>query len=112
MHSLLLALLLAARPFTPKSCSPPRRVDDVQVSPDGKWGFRHGQAKEPGDQQGPTRTSGSCRSRAEPPRQFTRNARSEHAPLSPDGKQLLIVREGQLWLYEAGRRRTGARSPG
>src|SRR5207248_978908 len=32
-------------------------------------------------------------------RQFTRNGHSEHARWSPDGKRLLIVRDGQLWLY-------------
>ncbi len=37
MQSLLLALLLAARPFTPEELLATRRVDDVQVSPDGKW---------------------------------------------------------------------------
>src|SRR6267378_1634557 len=37
MYSLLFALLLAARPFTPEELHATRRVDDVQVSPDGKW---------------------------------------------------------------------------
>ena len=37
MHSLLVALLLAARPFTPEELLATRRADDVQVSPDGKW---------------------------------------------------------------------------
>ena len=34
---LLVALLLAARPFTPEELLQTRRADDVQISPDGKW---------------------------------------------------------------------------
>ena len=99
MHSLLFALLLAARPFTPEELLATRRVDDVQVSPDGKWAsvtVRQKNLETNKDDKDiwllPVAGGAS--------RQFTRNARSEHARWSPDGKQLLIVREGQLWLYE------------
>ena len=37
MATLLLALLLAIRPFTPEELLATRRADDVQVSPDGRW---------------------------------------------------------------------------
>src|SRR6266481_1212866 len=99
MHSLLLALLLAARPFTPEELFATRRVDDVQVSPDGKWASATVRQKNLETNKDDKDiwllpVAGGA------PRQFTRNARSEHARWSPDGKQLLIVREGQLWLYE------------
>jgi dipeptidyl aminopeptidase/acylaminoacyl peptidase len=99
MQSLLLALLLAARPFTPEELLATRRVDDVQVSPDGKWAsvtVRQKNLETNKDDKDiwllPV-AGGQAR-------QFTRNARSEHARWSPDSKQLLIVREDQLWLYE------------
>jgi dipeptidyl aminopeptidase/acylaminoacyl peptidase len=99
MSTLLLALLLAARPFTPEELLATRRVDDVQVSPDGKWAsvtVRQKNLESNKDDKDIwiLPVSGG------PARQFTRNARSEHARWSPDGKQLLIVREGQLWMYE------------
>jgi len=99
MYSLLFALLLAARPFTPEELLATRRVDDVQVSPDGKWAsvtVRQKNLETNKDDKDIwlVPVAGGA------PRQFTRNARSEHARWSPDGKQLLIVREGQLWLYE------------
>ena len=37
MFALLFAVLLGTRPFTPEELLATRRVDDVQVSPDGKW---------------------------------------------------------------------------
>src|SRR3989475_12566741 len=101
MHSLLLALLLAARPLTPEELLAPRRVDDVQVSPDGRWAsvtVRRKNLETNKDDKDvwllPV-AGGAAR-------QFTRNGRSEHARWSPDGKQLLIVREGQLWIYDLG----------
>jgi len=99
MHGLLLALLLATRPFTPEELLGTRRVDDVQVSPDGRWAsatVRRKNLETNKDDKDiwllPV-AGGAAR-------QFTRNGRSEHARWSPDGKQLLIVREGQLWLYD------------
>ncbi len=99
MHSLLLALLLATRPFTPEELLGTRRVDDVQVSPDGRWASATVRRKN-------LETNKDDKDiwllpvAGGPARQFTRNGRSEHARWSPDGKQLLIVREGQLWLYD------------
>src|SRR5712671_5801287 len=99
MHPLLLALLLATRPFTAEELLGTRRVDDVQVSPDGRWASVTVRRKN-------LETNKDDKDiwllpvAGGPARQFTRNARSEHARWSPDGKQLLIVREGQLWLYD------------
>ena len=96
---LLLALLLAARPFTPEELLQTRRCDDVQVSPDGRLAavtVRQKNLDENRDQKDiwllPLQPTG-------PARQFTRNGNSEHARWSPDGRQLLVVREEQLWLY-------------
>src|SRR3954463_11607369 len=99
MPSLLVALLLAARPFTPEELLATRRADDVQVSPDGKWAsvtVRQKNLETNKDDKDIwlLPLSGGQ------PRQFTRNGRSEHARWAPDGRQLLIVREGQLWIYE------------
>src|SRR6266850_331446 len=99
MSSLILAVLLAARPFTPEELLATRRADDVQVSPDGKWASVTVRQKN-------LETNKDDKDiwllplAGGPARQFTRNAHSEHARWSPDGKQLLIVREGQLWIYE------------
>ena len=115
MYTLLLAVLLAARPFTPEELLQTHRPDDVQVSPDGKWvsvtvrqksleenrdvkdiwllpltGAGDGSA---GDGRGPKGAAAAA------PRQFTRNGKSEHARWSPDGKELLVGRDGQLWIY-------------
>jgi dipeptidyl aminopeptidase/acylaminoacyl peptidase len=95
----------AGRPFTPEELLATKKLDDPQVSPDGKqvaftvrqkslelnrdvkdvWivPFQGGQA-----------------------RQFTRDGGSEHPRWSPDGKKLLIVAQrsgqdqAQLWLYD------------
>ena len=99
MSSLLLALLLAARPFTPEELLATRRVDDVQVSPDGRWASVTVRQKNL-ETNKDDKDIWLLRVAGGPPRQFTRNGRSEHARWSPDGKQLLIVREGQLWIYE------------
>src|SRR3954464_3325050 len=99
MPSLLVALLLAARPFTPEELLATRRADDVQVSPDGNWASVTVRQKN-------LETNKDDKDvwllplRGGEPRQFTRNAKSEHARWSPDGKRILIVREGQLWLYD------------
>ena len=101
MSSLMVALLLAVRPFTPEELLATRRADDVQVSPDGKWASVTVRQKN-------LETNRDDKDiwllplGGGPARQFTRNARSEHARWSPDGKQLLIVREGQLWIYDLG----------
>ena len=99
MSSLLVAFLLAARPFTPEELLATRRMDDVQVSPDGKWAaftVRRKNLESNKDDKDiwlQPLPSGAAR-------QFTRNGRSEHARWSPDGRQMVIVREGQLWLYD------------
>src|SRR5438067_11850714 len=99
MATLLLAVLLALRPFTPEELLATRRADDVQVSPDGRWAsitVRQKNLQTNKDDKDIwllSLPSGQ-------PRQFTRNGRSEHARWSPDSRQLLIVREGQLWLYD------------
>ncbi|HWT84737.1 MAG TPA: S9 family peptidase, partial [Myxococcales bacterium] len=82
MHSLLLALLLAARPLTPEEVLATRRVDDVQVSPDGKWASATVRQKNLETNKDDKDiwllpVAGGA------PRQFTRNARSEHARWSP-----------------------------
>src|SRR4051812_15826057 len=98
MPTLILALLLAARPFTPEELLATRRADDVQVSPDGKWATVTVRQKN-------LQTNKDDKDiwllplPSGPARQFTRNVRSEHARWSPDGKQVLVVREGQLWRY-------------
>jgi len=99
MHTLLLALLLAARPFTPEELLATRRADDVQVSPDGKWASVTVRQKNL-ESNKDDKDIWLLPVHGGEPRQFTRNLRSEHARWSPDGKQLLIVREGQLWLYD------------
>src|SRR3981189_734503 len=93
-----LALLLAARPFTPEELLATRRPDDVQVSPDGKWAsatVRQKSMEEKRDLQDVWPFSLYGR----PGPQFARNGKSEHARWAPDGKQLLVVRDGQLWIY-------------
>jgi dipeptidyl aminopeptidase/acylaminoacyl peptidase len=98
MHSLLLALLLAARPFTPEELLHTRRADDVRVSPDGNWASVTVRQKDL-EQNRDTKDIWLLPLHGGEPRQFTRNGKSEHARWSPDGRQLLIVRESQLWLY-------------
>ena len=115
MHTFLLALLLAARPFTPEELLQTHRPDDLQVSPDGKWAsvtVRQKSLEEnrdlkdiwllplTGAADGATADGRSPKGGAgAAARQFTRNGKSEHARWSPDGKELLVVRDGQLWIY-------------
>ncbi len=91
---------LAARPFTPEELLQTRRLDDVQVSPDGRLAaltVRQKSLEENRDLKNvwlvPLGGGGA-------PRQFTRDGKSEHARFSPDGRQLLVVRDGQLWLFD------------
>src|SRR2546430_14239730 len=110
MRLLLVAFLCAApafagRPFTPEELLATRRLDDPQVSPDGKWVALTVRQKslelnrDVKDVWLQPLTGG-------PARQFTRDGHSEHARWSPDGKQLLVVaqRNGQeqqpLRLYD------------
>src|SRR5436305_14914513 len=107
---LLIALTLclssaavAGRPFTPEELLATRRLDDPQISPDGKWvAFTVRQKslelnRDVKDVWLQPLAGG-------PARQFTRAGRSERPRWSPDGKELLIVaqRSGQeqqqLWL--------------
>jgi len=93
---------LAARPFTPEELLQTRRLDDVQVSPDGKWAAFTVRQKSLADNRDlkdiwmvglPT---GQVRA-------FTRDGHSEHARFSPDGRHLLLTRTGdtaQLYLYD------------
>ena len=91
-------LLLAARPFTPEELLQTKRPGDVQVSPDGRWASvtvsqKNLETNRDDKDVWLLPLSGGA------PRQFTRNGKSEHARWSPDGRQLLVVRDGQLWLY-------------
>src|SRR5438270_3272652 len=96
---LLLALLLALRPFTPEELLQTRRADDVQVSPDGRWASVTVRQKNL-DTNHDDRDIWLLPLPSGPARQFTRNGHSEHARWSPDGKQVLVVRDSQLWLYD------------
>ena len=110
MRLALLALVFAApalakRPFTPEELLATRRLDDPQVSPDGKWvAFTVRQKSLELNRDVKDVWLQPIAGR--PARQFTRDGRSEHARWSPDGKQLLVVaqRAGQdqqqLWLYD------------
>ncbi|OLD09562.1 MAG: hypothetical protein AUI90_03820 [Deltaproteobacteria bacterium 13_1_40CM_3_69_14] len=99
MFTLLFAVLLATRPFTPEELLATRRVDDVQVSPDGRWAsftVRQKNLETNKDDKDIWLLSLP----AGQPRQLTRNTQSEHGRWSPDGKQLVVVRDGQLWLHD------------
>ena len=110
MRLLLLALLCAApafagRPFTPEELLATRRLDDPQVSPDGKqvaFTVRQKSLELNRD----VKDVWLQPLAGGPARQFTRDGRSEHPRWSPDGKQLLVVSQragqdqAQLWLYD------------
>src|SRR5438309_9704543 len=93
------------RPFTPEELLATRRLDDPQVSADGKqvaFTVRQKSLELNRD----VKDVWLQPLAGGPARQFTRDGRSEHARWSPDGKQLLVVaqRNGQeqqqLWLYD------------
>ena len=98
MHTLLLALLLAARPFTPEELLATHRIDDLQVSPDGKHAAFTVRQKslelnrDVKDVWLMSLPNGEAK-------QFTRTGKADHPRWSPDGKSILVGREGQLWLY-------------
>ena len=107
MTAALLSLLLAApaaRPFTPDELLQTRRLDDPQVSPDGKratFTVRQKNLAENRD----SREVFMLDLPSGAPRPFTRDGHSDHARFSPDGRKLLLVSErgggeGQLWLYD------------
>ncbi|HEX4384718.1 MAG TPA: hypothetical protein VH083_17280, partial [Myxococcales bacterium] len=98
MQSLLIALLLAARPFTADELLKTRRADDVKVSPDGSWASVTVRQKDL-ELNRDVKDIWLLPLKGGTARQFTRNGKSEHARWSPDSRQLLITREGQLWLY-------------
>jgi dipeptidyl aminopeptidase/acylaminoacyl peptidase len=107
---LLLALVCAApalakRPFTTEELLATRRIDDPQISPDGRlvaFTVRQKSLELNRD----LKDVWLQPLAGGPARQFTRDGRSEHARWSPDGRQLLVVaqRDGQeqqqLWLYD------------
>ena len=94
----LIALLLAARPFTPEELLRTRRAEDVQVSPDGRWAAVTVKQKNL-DANRDDRDIWLLPLQPGPARQFTRNGHTEHARWSPDGKRIVAVRDGQLWSY-------------
>ncbi|HUJ26395.1 MAG TPA: S9 family peptidase, partial [Myxococcales bacterium] len=98
MTPVIIAALLAARPFTPEELLQTRRAEDVQVSPDGRWVSVTVKQKNL-ENNHDDRDIWLLPLQAGQPRQFTRNGHTEHARWSPDGKRILAVREGQLWLY-------------
>src|SRR5438132_12941798 len=100
---LLIALTLclssaafAGRSFTPEERLATRRLDDPQVSPDGKqvaFTIRQKSLELNRD----VKDVWLQPLAGGPARQFTRDGRSEHPRWSPDGKDLLVVsqRAGQ-----------------
>ena len=104
--AVLLALpaLAETRPFTPDELLQTRRLDDVQVAPDGKrLAFTVRQKRL--DENRDARDVWVMDLPAGAPRQFTRDGHSDHARFSPDGKHLLVTSdringEGQLFLYD------------
>src|SRR3989441_5138937 len=112
MRLALLALLCAApafagRRFTPEELLATRRLDDPQVSPDGKlvaFTVRQKSLELNRD----VKDVWLQPLAGVAARQFTRDGRSEHPRWSPDGKQLLVVsqragqEQAQLWSYDLG----------
>ena len=102
---LLAAPAFAGRPFTPEELLATRRLDDPQVSPDGKqvaFTVRQKSLELNRD----VKDVWLQPLAGGPARQFTRDGRSEHPRWSPDGKELLVVsqragqEQPQLWLYD------------
>ena len=75
---ILLAALLAARPFTPEELLQTRRPDDVQVSPDGRWASVTVRQKNL-DENRDVKDIWLLSLQTSEAKQFTRNGRSEHA---------------------------------
>jgi len=112
MRLFLVALLWAApafagRRFTPEELLATRRLDDPQVSPEGKlvaFTVRQKSLELNRD----VKDVWLQLLAGGPARQFTRDGRSEHPRWSPDGKQLLVVsqragqEQAQLWSYDLG----------
>jgi dipeptidyl aminopeptidase/acylaminoacyl peptidase len=91
----------AARPVTVDEFLKTRRIDDPQLSPDGKWitfTVRQKSVEENRD----VKDVWIMPAAGGTPRPFTRDGRSEHARWSPDGSQLLVVggETPQLYLYD------------
>src|SRR5438105_4029184 len=101
----LSAPALAGRPFTPEELLATRRIDDPQISPDGKQvAFTVRQKSLEANRD--VKDVWIVPFQGGPARQFTRDGRSEHPRWSPDGKRLLVVgqragqEQAQLWLYD------------
>jgi dipeptidyl aminopeptidase/acylaminoacyl peptidase len=94
----------APRNFTPEELLKTRRLDDVQVSPDGKHvAFTVRQKRL--DENRDARDVWMIDLPDGRPHAFTRDGHTDHARFSPDGKRLLVVSdrgggEPQLWLYD------------
>src|SRR5207237_5869101 len=87
----LSAPAFAGRPFTPEELLATRRLDDPQISPDGKqvaFTVRQKSLELNRD----VKDVWLQPLAGGPARQFTRDGRSEHPRWSPDGKQLLVSR--------------------
>src|SRR5437588_1787751 len=104
---LTVALLLAApaaRPFTPEEMLRVRRLDDVQVAPDGKRAAVTVREKRLDDNRD-ARDVWLVELPGGAAHPFTRDGHSDHPRFSPDGKKLLVSSdrggsEPQLWLYD------------
>ena len=98
-----LAAAPATRPFTPEELLATRRLDDLQVSPDGKWVVFTVRQKSLAENRD-LRDVWALPVASGQPRPITRDGRSEHPRWSPDGRALLVTSsrsgESQLWLYE------------
>ncbi len=106
MIAALLAALLAApapRPFTPEELLQTHRLDDVQLSPDGKRVAFSVRQKNLADNRD-SRDVWMLELPGGAPRAFTRDGHSDHPRFSPDGKSLLVVSErggeSQLHLFD------------
>ena len=89
----------AARPFTPEELLATRRLDDPQVSPDGKWVAFTVRQKSLAENRD-LRDVWALPLPAGQPRPITRDGRSDHPRWSPDGRSLLVAssRSGESQL--------------